>query len=121
MNKLLKIWLWVLIVSFSLSFVGEFIFVNGMLGLLYACFNVASIFAVVSLFKSHIGGAYAFLAIRVVETAITFICNSALVATSPWITELTAGVGINFGVLCIVIAVVRLVSAVGTLIAAKKA
>ena len=124
MSKSLKIWLWTLIVFSSLSVVGEFIFVNGMPGFLYACLSIAAIFGLAQIFKMRIEGAYAFLIIRIVETLATviFLTVNSILATSA--KALIAGMntmGLSFTVLCIVLMVVRLITPVITVIWCKKA
>lgn len=121
MSKTLKIWLWVLIVLSSLSVVGEFIFVNGIIGFFYACLSVAAIFAFVQIFKQNIAGAYAFLIIRVIESAMTLIFSGVLIKNSVKLIELLSNAGMSYVVLGIILVVIRLISPVVTLIWCKKA
>lgn len=118
-GKTLKIWLWVLIVSFAVSIVAEFICVEGMIGLVYALLSVASIFTIVQIFKLDKRGAYAFLAVRIVESLITFIWLGYVTGQiAPFAANLVAGMG-GIKVFAIIVAVLRLVSAIATVVACE--
>ncbi|MBE7053644.1 MAG: hypothetical protein E7391_05145 [Ruminococcaceae bacterium] len=111
MGKSLKLWLWVLIVSFAASVVMEFICVENLLGLVYALISIASVFAIVQIFKLNKTGAYVFLGLRLVESLITFIWFKSVIShIAPFAVNWVAGLG-GINTFVIVVAVLRLVSA----------
>ena len=120
MGKSLKLWLWVLIISLSLSIVAEFICVQGLIGFLYALISLAAIIGVIQIFKLNKTGAYVFLALRAVESLITFIfLNGVVNQIADFAKEIVAPVG-GIYTFAIVVAILRLASAALTVLFCEK-